>query len=166
MKISGKKIDRVSEKIIPILRGDKDAIILTVRSLDSWKEFDELCPKPEPPMIKRVGETVSTPNFNDKGYQEAINEYATRRVAFLVIKGLEATENLEWETVNIKDPTTYKYYLDELIESGLTDIEVGRIVDTVMEVNGLNEEKIEEAKKRFLLQAREVKSPSTSPVEQ
>ena len=161
MKINGKKISKVSEKVIPILRGE-DEIFLIVRSLDSWKDFDTVCPEPKPPMIKRVGESVSTPNFNDKNYIEAVNEYASRRVAYLVIKGLEATEDLEWERVDIKDPTTYKNYIDELIESGLTDIEVGRIVDTVMEVNGLNEGKIEEAKKRFLAQVREVKNPSTS----
>jgi len=36
------------------------------------------------------------------------------------------------------------------MESGLTAIEVNRIVETVMTVNGLNSRKIEEATKAFL----------------
>ena len=161
MKINGKQISRVSEKVVPILRGEEE-IFLIVKSLEDWDYFNKICPEPNPPRVKKVGEAVSLPDFNDKKYIEAINEYASRKVAYLVIRGLEATKDLVWEKVKISDPTTYKDYIDELLEAGLTDTEVGRIVDAAMEVNGLNEGKIEEAKKRFLAQAQEVKNPSTS----
>ena len=68
----------------------------------------------------------------------------------MILKSLEATEGLEWETVKMDDPETWLNYEKELKDSGLSPIEVGRIVGICMSANGLDERKMEAARDAFL----------------
>jgi hypothetical protein len=70
---------------------------------------------------------------------------------YMVVKGLsEGTPDLEWETVSLENHHTWTKYREELRESGLSDIEVNRIVAGVMRANSLSEVAVEQARKRFL----------------
>lgn len=72
------------------------------------------------------------------------------------MKSLEATPDLEWENVDVEDPNTWNNFRQEMTDSGFSAIEINRVIAECLNVNALNEEKIEEARQRFLLQAREV----------
>lgn len=159
MLLNGKRIEGPNEELIIIPRPD-EPIIFTARAVLDMAEFERLCPRPKPPIIKKKsGERVE--QTDDLRYQQKVNEYAERRMAYMVIKSLEATEGLEWETVVVGDPETWVNYDPELRESGFSDTEVNRIVVGVLSANCLNESKLEEARKLFLAGQQEQKSSSS-----
>jgi hypothetical protein len=114
-----------------------------------YKPFIALCPRPTPPeVMKRGGEkSVDT---DDPKYGEAISKWATQKTNWMVLQSLLATEGLEFETVKEDDPETWNNYHKEFAESGFTESEINRIVNLVINVNGLDQSKIDEATERFL----------------
>lgn len=149
MKIGGKRLDMPPEVVVPIIREGGEVFFKAGAVLD-FKEFDTICPAPIPPMIQRKGESSPVPDFTDKKYIAASENYGRQRTNYMIVKSLSITEKLEWEKVKLNDPTTYDKYEEELREAGLNQIEIGRLITAVMEANGLDEAKIEAAKKRFL----------------
>ena len=149
MKINGIRLDMPPVIVIPVLRDSGEVFFKAAAVLD-FKEFDAVCPAPVPPMIQRKGESVPTADLEDKKFKENIDKYARQRTDYMIIKSLSATEGMEWEKVKLTDPTTYDQFEIELKESGLNQVEVGRLINAVMEANGLDESKIEAARKRFL----------------
>jgi len=149
MKIAGKKIEGLNVEEIIIPRGNADDIILKAEAISTYDEFDALCPRPVSRIGKnRQGETIHL--TGEASYVTAMNQYAQRRVEYMVIKSLLATPGLEWETVKIDDPNTWSNYQNELRASGFSDGELARILTGVMSASGLDEAKIEAARKRFL----------------
>jgi hypothetical protein len=149
MKISGKRLDMPPVVIVPVLRGETETIFKVGAVLD-FKEFELLCPAPIPPMIKHKDAVEPVPDLKDKKYIDACDKYARQRSSYMIIKSISHTENLEWESVDLGKPETYSNYEKELKDAGLNQIEIGRLIGAVMEANGLDETKIEEARKRFL----------------
>lgn len=149
MKIKGKKISGPSEVVIPVVRGTED-IFFKARAVLDFTKFDQLCKMPKPPMILRTGDTEPTAQLTDEKYKLAVDDYAKKRSAFMIIESLSATEDLVWEKVDKDNPDTWLNYDLELRESGLNEMELARLINGVLEANGLDSQKIEEAKKRFL----------------
>lgn len=148
MKIAGKKLSEASKVNIVLPRTDGD-IVLIAKGITSYKEFMDICPIPKPPVIKTPkGETKL--DITDEAYVELRNKWAEKKTAWMIIKSLEDTPGLEWETVKSDDPDTYLNYLEELQNSGFTEAELNRIMDKILLANGINAEMIEEAEKRFL----------------
>lgn len=148
MKIAGKKLDGPNVEVVVFPRQSGDIVIKAQAVLDE-SEFRELCPSPEAPIITRRDGTKFR-DTDDKKYDEELSKWARRKVAWTMIKSLEATEDLEWETVSINDPETFENVNKELGEAGFTQAEQVRIMDAVNQVNGLDQSKIEEATKNFL----------------
>lgn len=148
MKYKGKKIDKPNEAFVVIPRNDGDLVFKAQAVLD-FQMFDDICPRPTPQMkTLRGGQPM--PDLEEKSYVDALNEYSERRVDFMILKSLEATDDLEWETVNMEDPTTWKNYDKELSDACLTEREIDRVISIVFEANGLSEAMIQEARDRFL----------------
>ena len=64
------------------------------------------------------------------------------------------------------NPTTYNNYKKEMEEANFSQAEIVRIINGVLSANGLDEERVEEAKKRFLaLQQVPKEKPLSQPVE-
>lgn len=148
MKINGKIIEGPTPEVVVIPKGSTEYIFKATPVLD-YEEFEKLCPTPKPPMIvKRGGEQVM--DYEDEKYDESISKWASRKSAWMTLKSLQATEGLEWDSIKMGDPDTWENYLDELKSNGFTDAEVRRILDIVYIANGLNQDKIEEATRRFL----------------
>ena len=168
MKINGKKLDGPSVDYIVFPRMDGD-IVFTISCVLDYDQFNELCPIPEPPKIQYRGSTDSVPNFKDPKFIESIEEFSQKRTHWMVLKSLEASSDLEWDTVNMMDSSTWGNYIDELTEGGFTDAQVAKIINSVSSLNGLNERMMEDAKKRFLAgklvnnlqNSQEVEHPST-----
>jgi hypothetical protein len=68
----------------------------------------------------------------------------------MIIKSLEETEGLEFESIKLDDHTTWTNVYKEFKDSGLCDMEITRLIDGVMEANSLSDERVEEARSRFL----------------
>ncbi|MEE9548663.1 MAG: hypothetical protein V3V68_04845 [Nitrosomonadaceae bacterium] len=152
MKIKGKKIEGVNVEIIPIPRGDRDDIIFMARAIQDMEPFEKMCPLPNPPKRKIDG--VDVPQLKDPNYLKAMSSRAEKRMAWMTITALEATEGLEWENVKADDPSTWLQLEPELKKAGFSAVECQRIVQGVVNVNALSEEKIEAARERFLLSQR------------
>lgn len=149
MKLKGKRPGVHIETIVLPRNNDED-LVFHARGIEEFETFEKLCPPPEPPAkILPGGQEV--PNPNDENFLKAVDGYGAKRVAYMVVKGLsEGTPDLEWEEVKLSDHHTWDNYRKELRESGLSDIEVNRVVAGVMRANSLSEYAVEEARKRFL----------------
>jgi hypothetical protein len=154
MKLNGKKLEGPNEVTIVIPRGSGEDIILKARAVLDLDDFEEMCPLPTPPS-RRIAGGQDVPNLKDQGYLAALQRRAVMRLNYIVLASLEATEGLEWETVDISDSNTWDNFNTELKDAGFNPIEVQRIVAEIIDVNALNEAKIEEARQRFLLAAQE-----------
>lgn len=164
MKLKGRRPGVHIEPII-IPRPGED-LILYAKGIEDFEEFEKLCPPPEPPAkILPGGERV--PNPQDKDFIAAMNGYGAKRVAYMVVKGLsEGTPDLEWEEVDITNHHTWTKYREELRNSGLSDIEVNRIVAGAMRANSLSEVAVEEARKRFLASQQALNEESSSQTDE
>ncbi len=148
MKISGKKIEGKNTQHIIIPRADGD-IVLIAEGISSFKEFQEVCQPPVPP-IREYPDGRKEAVRSDSNFLKATNEWAKRKSQWMVIKSLEATPGLEWDTVDIVDPTTWDNFESELASAGFTEFDIARIIEGVMTANGVNQAMLEEAEKRFL----------------
>jgi len=148
MKINGKTIQGPNEVITVIPRENGD-LIFKSRAILDYAKFDTLCKVPIAPF-KKMPDGQTFPDFDDEGYKKAIRQFSERKVAFMIVDSLSATDGLEFETVKINDPTTWENVETELRTAGLTEVEIQRVIASVWEANGLDNQKIEEAKKRFL----------------
>jgi hypothetical protein len=82
-------------------------------------------------------------------YKAANKSRDGKRFDFLMLRSLEPS-NIEWSEVDMEKPNTWAKWKDELIESGISDNEIQRIVGAVMIANSLDEDKIKEARDSFL----------------
>lgn len=164
MKINGRELYKLQAHEIFIPRGNDDPIIFQARPVVDWEEFDKKCPEPKAPLrMKPGGRTES--NLQDDGYKSDLEVYSRRRMAWLILESLAATECLEWSTVDRANPETWLNYEEELA-ANFSAAEVNRIVRGVMIANGLDERYIEEARKSFQRMqaavAADISGPSTA----
>jgi hypothetical protein len=148
MKIGSVEISRCEQILVLPRVGEGKDIVFRAKSVESMKEFEELCPEPEAPGIRT--KDGFKPDLEDKSYQQLVSLHGDKRLAFILIKSLEPS-NVEWDTVTIEDPTTWGKWQEEFTNAGLSAIEVNRIVACVMEANALDEDKLKEARADFLL---------------
>jgi DNA-binding MltR family transcriptional regulator len=150
MLINGKKLDTPNIEYCIIPRGNAEDIILKACAVLDMSPFEKLCPPPKP-VIKRLPGNKKVEDVESPIYKAHLQTWNNKRVAYMVIKSLEATEELVWEKVNLSNPDTWELYESELRESGFSEIEIMRILNTVMSANCLNETRIEQARNAFLL---------------
>lgn len=149
MKINGKEITGPNTEFIVIPRGgDVEDITFQAQAVLDMSPFDKLCPVPAPPERILKGGTRDK-NFDDPTFKAQMNEYADKRMAWMLITSLEATPGLEWTTVKPNDHLTWTGYKEELKASGFSPIEIGRIELCVYTANCLNEVHMEKARKSF-----------------
>ncbi len=154
MKIKGKKVSGANECIIPIPRGVGEDIILKARAVLDMDAFEKICPPPEAP-VKMLPGGKKVANPQSKGYLKEVERHSEKRLTYIILMSLQATEDLEWETVDLSDHTTWGNFREELKDSGFSSVEVNRIIGDCINVNALNDGKIEEARERFLREAQE-----------
>jgi hypothetical protein len=153
MKISGKKIEGVSRKTVIIKREEGDIKFILEAVLDE-NEFDKLCPRPIP-AVKMVPGGSKVPDFESKAYKEALEEWASQKTRWSFLHSIAATPDLEWDTVDLANPETWKNYPDELTASGFSPGEQYRLMQAYMYVIGLDEDKVNEAVESFLADPQE-----------
>lgn len=161
MKLKGYKPENPNIEIVVIPRGDRPAFVFKAQAILDMGPFDKLCPAPRPPTISYPDGTkkrdIEDPKFRDK-----FVTYLKQRDHWICINSLRATDELEWEKVNYSEPSTWHHYIDELKEFKLSPSEIELILQAVRDANGLNEDKIEAARKSFLAgQAAELEKQSS-----
>jgi uncharacterized protein YcgI (DUF1989 family) len=106
-------------------------------------EFDLVCKVPSPPLMRKPGSRSPIADLEDPKYKIALDAHGTRRMDYMVLKSLQATEGLEWETVKMGDPETWSNYKEEFKKAGFSNIEVMRIINTCMAANCLDEGRVQ-----------------------
>lgn len=147
MKIKGKTLDKPKNEIVVIPRGD-DNIVFKCQYVDIGA-FDSIVPRPKPTMVQKRGK-APVEDTSHPEYRKNLATYNEKYMDYLVLQSLKATEDLEWETVDMKDPETWKNYKKELEDAGFSILHLSKILEAVMAVNGLNEDRIKEARDSFL----------------
>ncbi len=151
MKLHGETVHvpGIAYAVIPRPESVGGDIVFICQSVLKYDECDALCPAPEAPWVRpRSG--ASRQDYDDKEFIEARGKWATQRQAWMVLKSMQATDGLTWDTVEMGDPETWENYSTELEKCGFAPMEISRIIDAVYEACGLNQQKIDEAMERFL----------------
>jgi hypothetical protein len=148
MKLKGKKIQGANYEYIVIPRADGDLVFKAEAILD-MEPFEQLCPMPKPGKVMLPGGETKE-DFNGADYKKAIADRAEKRYSYIIIKSLQASTDLEWETVDFNNPETWGNWITELKESGFTTNEINLIQFGVATANNLSQDKIDEARNRFL----------------
>ena len=149
MKLSGVKITGGYVIDIVIPRQD-DPIVLRAQAIMDFDEFERLCPEPQPPIVMKPGDKIGMPKVTDPEYLKKFGEWAELRILFMYLKSLSATEGLEWETIKMDDPATWKNFEQELTDAGLSAYERARVYSDIAKVNCMDEDHVEAARKNFL----------------
>jgi hypothetical protein len=149
MRINGEQPDSVYTVEIFIPRGKDTGFLFKAQAVLDFTEFDTQCPVPKPPVLKRRGE-AATRDINDAGYKEKLAKYLNSRFDWMTIKSLEATPDLTWDTVDLSKIETWNNYLAELRACKFSEPEIARIIEGVTVANGINQDAMDQAYKRFL----------------
>ena len=126
-------------------------------------EFDAKCPLPKPPgKLTKDGWVADE---NDPTYQQILGEWGKKRLGYMVTRSL-APARSSGTRVKLDDPRTWAKWEEDLIDGGLTQIEVNRVLALVMEANALDEAKLVKAREVFLrgqAPCRPILWPATGP---
>lgn len=149
MKINGQAIIPPEPVKIVIPREGSDPVILQAEPIMDWSEFDSLCPAPTPPIEINNKTKQRKKLYNHPRYLQQVEEHSTRRSEYQFIKSLLlGTEGLEFETVQLEDPTTWKNIEDEM-RKVFTEYEYSFILNEVMMIGLPTKERQEEALRLF-----------------
>lgn len=147
MKFKGKTIAPPSPVKVEIFRDSGNVMILCGAVLGS-EEFDALCPEPKAPVTTDVSTGAQRKKTEDKSYIERLATHNKLYVAFTMLKSLQATPDLEWETVDLTKPDTWLNYEVEM-KKVFTQGEINRITSGVWEANNPTSSRRQEALDSF-----------------
>ena len=149
MKIAGidpKTLPPEAFLVLPRVAGN---IVFRARGLSDMDEFHRLCPEPISPTVLNA-DGSKTADGSNAAYASACVEHRSRWWAYLTVKSLEPS-NIEWDLVQLENPSTWAKWEDDLLANGFTRIECNRVYQTVLEANSLDEAKLQKARELFLL---------------
>jgi hypothetical protein len=148
MKIKGRVISGPREELVVFPRTEED-LVFKLQAVLEYDDFEKMCVEPEPPtLLHRDGTKIK--DINDSKYKAKLEEYGQARTHWTFLKSISATPDLEWETVDMSNPTTWGNYRKELTSAGLSIAEITLLFRAMLNANSLDEDKLEEARKRFL----------------
>jgi hypothetical protein len=148
MKINGKPLlgPRVVKLHLFIEEGQ--AVELKFRCLTAQDDFEKIMPRPKPPeLVKPGGERLV--DVEDATFKAALLSWATHKIDWEFLQSISATDGLEWESVNMSEPSTWGKWREDL-EKYFGTGELNKIFQKYMEANMLTEDVMDEARKSFL----------------
>jgi hypothetical protein len=147
MKLGGRSICAPSPKTIVIPREDENYVFKV--GPVAFSDFETIYPEPTPPIVTKPGGQKYY-NVKAPAYVEAKDKRSNARIDFIVVKSLSFTEGLEWEKVDPDDINTWGNWKEEMMTSGLTEAEIGKIFSEILKVNSLTDTLIDDSEKGFL----------------
>lgn len=148
MKVNGIVLTsmRIVEVYLPISGGQ--AVEFKFRPLRSDENFESILTKPEPPTKTGKG-GVKHANVEDKFFKDAVTDWVTKKLDWEFLTSVSITEGLEWETVNMGDPNTWKNWRDDAAKV-FGNSELNKLFGGFLDAQYLTEEVMEKARERFL----------------
>lgn len=135
-----------TEETLVLPRGDQ-MMVFRATGLRDMEEFNRLCPEPICP--KKLTKDGTVADTEDPDYKAACVGYGKRRWGYIAVHSL-APSNIEWDTVQLDNPSTWSNYEDDLKNAGLLASEILRVNGLVIEANCLDEAKLQQARLSFL----------------
>lgn len=154
MKVNGRRLEPPKPLDVIFPRHDQPDVHFRMQAVPDESPFTKAHPEPEPPMIGKPGEAMK-PNHKDSGYKQQLAQWNDRHLGWLMLSALKPTQGLEFENASLDDPASWswKALYAEMLTSGLNDHEVSVLLKKLRQVNSVDEEAMEEARKRFLQSA-------------
>ena len=147
MKLNGNTVHKDPHKITFYIPGCDFEFI--AKAVDIDDPLLEAIKEPQAPIIQRPGK-ADIRDTSDAGYVKSMDDFSTKRTGFFVVKSLEATEGLSWDTVDINNPETWGNYFTELEGAGFSKIEIGIIIKNITDANMISDEYLKKAREDFL----------------
>lgn len=142
MKLAGVEVSAKYTKEITFYRETED-YVFKLEAVGNYKDFEESCSQPLPPVKQKAG-GIEYQDTEDEEFIERLQEWSEWRIHWMAVKTIK---DVEWDTVTT-DPETYINWQEDLIKAGFSQIEVSKLQNQIMIVNGLIEpERIDEALK-------------------
>jgi len=148
MKINGKDIPKQGIETIVFPRPGGD-LVFKAKPISNYDDFDKLCPMPKPIEIVKPG-NIRVLDVEHPEYKKQLKVWAEKKSNWMLIQSLSATEGLSWDSINLSDSDTWNNLAKELETSGLSQLELSKLFEIVLNACGLTQNKIDEATKRFL----------------
>lgn len=148
MKFFNEPVDTDIHDYVVLPRPKKNLVFKVVPTT-SFEDFDTLCQLPTPGFIQRPGKAAE-PDYDAPSYKTKKMDYLSKRMSFIILKSLEQTEGLTWDTIDMEKPETWENYMTEFKDAGLNDAEIRLVVQACLQINGLDDTKIKEAREAFL----------------
>lgn len=147
MRIAGKTLEGFKPQLV-VFERPNDPIAFSIGPVVDYAEYDQIEKQPEPPERVYPGGTKKK-DIKDKGFVEKLEEYLENFNTWAFLKSLSYTKDLEFDQVDINDPSTYKNLEGEML-SVLTKPEYNILLQKIHAVNSVTEDQLEKARDRFL----------------
>jgi hypothetical protein len=147
MKINGREIKGPNRVTLVLPREGGEDIVIIAEAVIDMNGCDKYLKMPEPPVVLKP--SGKEQNFSDPGFVQQLEQYNIKKMAWIMLMSL-APSNIEWDTVDMENPSTWANYNQELKDAGFSEIEINRIGNACMEANALDEAKLEAARQSFL----------------
>lgn len=147
MKINGIEVQGPAEEVLVLPRPTANDLVFRAVAVTDMSGFERLCPDPKPKSRLVAGGWKEW--VDDPAYLESIQKHGQLRFAWILLRSL-APSNIEWDTVDGNQPSTWLNWEADLKAAGLSQTEVNHVINCVASANSLNEQKLEAARQNFL----------------
>lgn len=151
MRINGQTVSGPNTDVLvfprPPVDGENMDIVLKFQAVEDLNDMEEVLQIPQPPTKLVRNEQIK--NYGDEAYIAQMHTYSMRRLAYIVLATLKPS-NIEWDSVDMKDPTTWMNYVNDFKKAGFSQVEINKVGAKSMEVNALDDNKLEAARQLFL----------------
>lgn len=149
MKVKGQTVERKAaifpdpDRPLTFKRG-KMRLAFLAQPVWDFDEFEELVPMPVNKKMRfnKDAPGGKEPDPNNPAHKDAMRLYGRKRWGYTILKTLEPSPDLEWETCSLADPTTWDKAEAELAET-LANYEFAKVMKLIDEANALDDEKLE-----------------------
>lgn len=148
LSIGGRVVDGPKKKLLVIPRDEGDVAFHFIAILDD-ADFLKVYPQPVPPRTFKPKLQATIDNVEDPAYKVRLSTWQDAKGDWFFLKSIEPSK-IEWQSVKMDDPSTYRNWRNELKEAGFSIAEINQIYATFAETNMVTEEMLEDARKRFL----------------
>lgn len=151
MKFHGQTVANTNVEYVVIPRGEHN-IVFIAKPVVNLDEFTKIYKEPQPPQISFPDGTGKPPenDYKDSGYLERLTDFFESRYFWMFLTSLKDSPGIEWDTVDMMKPNTYKNCEKELRDAQFLPAEINKINAAVAAVNALDDRQLDEARKSFL----------------
>lgn len=145
MKVNGIQATPPKSEFVVIPR-EGGNLVFECKCVLDYEPFEKMCPMPTPAKI--IYAPGVEPLKEDKEYNDAINEWVKNQNLYMIVASLK--DCVEFELVKLGDYKTWGKLDEEFKQAGIIGVEYAKILEGVTTANGLNSDKLEQAKESFL----------------